>query len=373
MKKAKEMKKIYEDIIHIYALNEDKMSTKELHLELETSYKYKKNIKTTENYLKSLKAGAVEGVKFTWVSRGQHRLKDFRDHNKKDILEYLEKKESKHQKKIESKNVIYGEEKAYMRLAMESIRKLDTLSSKHHKDIEARLGLSGMEESPYFIDNEDMESVNMSNADILDLKDAIRKDSIVEFKYEGKSRNAWYVVEPYKLIIFDGLWYLFGKDTNDPITLYKTWRLIYIKDVDYERDGSITHSMDDEHTESILKNAEDANFVVDTTQKMPTIKKNTTVKLKIDAQIAKEFDHEAHIPGDVSEPVIQKDGSFIIHTKVNTVKDVNAEIKAWIPHIEILEPKEFREVFLTEIETYRDKFKDEIERIKEKLNSGERK
>ena len=215
MKKAKEMKKIYEDIIHIYALNEDKMSTKELHLELETSYKYKKNIKTTENYLKALKAGAVEGVKLTWVSRGQHKLKDFRDHSKKDVLEYLERKESKHQKKIESKEVIYGEEKAYMRLAMESIRKLDTLSSKHHKEIEHRLGLSGMEESPYFIDNEDMESVNMSDADILDLKDAIRKDARVEFRYTGKSRKEWYVVEPYKLIIFDGLWYLFGKDTND--------------------------------------------------------------------------------------------------------------------------------------------------------------
>ena len=373
MKKSKEMKKIYEDIIHIFALNEDRMSTRDLHLELLTSYKYKRDVKTTENYLKSLKSGAVEGVKLTWVSRGKHKLKDFRDHSKKDVFEYLEKKESKHQKKIESKEVIYGEEKAYMRLAMESIRKLDTLSSKHHKEIEKRLGLSGMEESPYFIDNDDMESVNMSDADILDLKDAIRKDAIVEFRYIGKSRKDRYVVEPYKLIIFDGLWYLFGKDTNDAKRPYKTWRLIYIKDVDYARDGSIRHSMKDEDTETLLKNVDDAQFVVDTTQKQPRIKKNITIKLKIYPQITHIFDHEAHIPGEVTEPIQESDGSLIITTKVNTIADVNAEIKSWFPHIEILEPKEFHETFLMEIEAYRDKFKDEIAGIKEKLNSGERK
>lgn len=64
---------------------------------------------------------------------------------------------------------------------------------------------------------------------------------------------------------------------------------------------------------------------------------------------------------------------MIVTTKVNTIADVNAEIKSWFPYIEILEPLKFREDFLMEIEAYRDKFKDEIVRIKEKLNSGERK
>ena len=37
--------------------------------------------------------------------------------------------------------------------------------------------------------------------------------------------------------------------------------------------GSIKHTMKDEDSEAILKNAEDAQFIVDTSQKDPTIKK----------------------------------------------------------------------------------------------------
>jgi predicted DNA-binding transcriptional regulator YafY len=369
MKKSKEMKRIYEDIIHIFALNEGRISTNDLQLELETSYKYTKDVRTTVNYLKRLGAGAVEGVKFTWVPKGQHILEDLRELDRKDVLEYFEKKESKHQKKIASKKVIYGEEKAYMRLAMESIRKLDTLSEKHHREIEKRLGLSGMNESPYFIDNEDMESVDMSDPDILYLKEAITHDAITEFRYTGKSSKEWYVVEPYKLIIFDGLWYLFGKDCDDTRQPYKTWRLIHIKDVDYEKDGTLKHTMDDKDTENLLKYADDAQFKVCTEENKPHIKRDITVKLKIYPEVIHLFDHEAHIPGAVSEPTAESDGSLILTTKVNTYNDIRAEIKSWLPHIEILEPKELREELLMKVEEYRDRFKDEIERIKEKSNA----
>ena len=349
MKKTEEIKKLHDDIIHIYSFHEYTMSTKEIHSELLTSYKYTHNVKTTNNHLKRLRDGAVEGVSLVMHTRTKHIMKDLRDINQKELMEENKKTALEHQKKLESKNVMFAEQQTYMRLAMESIKELDTLSARHHQDIEQRLGLCNIE-SPYFIDNEDMESVNMSDADILYLKDAIREDTIVEFKYDGKSRKDWYIVEPYKLIIFDGLWYLFGKDINDKSTPYKTWRLIYINTVD--KDGSIKHKMKDEHTEAILKNVDDANFVVDTTQKIPTVKKNITVKLKVDAQIIKQFDHEAHIPGDASEPVVQDDGSLIMTTKVNTVTDIDAEIKSWIPYIKVLEPKEYKQKFREELNSY---------------------
>ena len=364
MKKSKEMKKIYEDIIHIFVLNEDRISTKELHSELETSYKYEKDVKTTANYLKRLSEGAVEGVKLTLINREKHKLKDLRETDKNDVLKYFEEKENKQKKNIADRKIIYGEEKAYMRLAMESIRKLDTLSKKHHEDIERRLGLSGMNESPYFIDNEDMESVNMSGTDILYLKDAIASDTIAEFRYVGKSSKEWYVVEPYKLIIFDGLWYLFAKDCNDTAQPYKTWRLKHIKDVDYEKDGGKKHTMDDEDTEYLLKHADDARFEVTTEESKPHIKRDITVKLKIYPEITHLFDHKAHIPGEVSKPTIESDGSLILITKVNTYNDIRAEIKSWLPHIEILEPKAFRKELLMNVEAYRERFKDEIKMIK---------
>jgi len=354
MKKTIEMKKILEDIIDIYARNDNTLSTQEVHSELQVSHKYTKDIKTTSNYLKRLKAGAIEGVSLTMKTRRKHVMQDLRDTNQYEMLKDREKTAIEHQKKLESKKVLYAEEQTYLRLAMESIKELDTLSSTHHNEIEKRLGLCSIE-SPYFIDNDCMESVNMSNPDILALKSAIREDAITGFKYDGKSRKDWYVVEPYKLLIFDGLWYLFGKDIYDKQTPYKTWRLIYIKDIDYASDGSNKHDMDDKHTEEILKNIDDANFIVDTTQKIPTVHKNITVKLKIYSEIIDKFNHEAHIPGDVSEPIIQKDGSLIITTKVNTILDVDAEIKSWLPYIEVLEPLEYKKSFKDSLLRYLEK------------------
>ena len=359
--KTQELQQCYENIIFLFARSNEGFTTREVYNRMVRRFKFEKDIKTIENYLKDIKRNVVPGVKFTWVNRGKHQLEDFRDLSTKEI--------EKHVEKLTSTEAIYGEEKAYMRLAMESIRKLDTLSKKHHKEIEKRLGLSGMEESPYFIDNEDMESIKMSAVDISTLKDAIIKDAITEFRYTGKRRKDWYIVEPYKLIIFDGLWYLFGKDCDDKKRPFKTWRLTHIKDVDYSRDGNMKHTMKDEDSEAILKNADDAQFIVDTSQKEPTIKKNITVKLRIDPEVIHLFNHKAHIPGEVSEPVVQSDGSLILTTKVNTYHDIRPEIKSWLPHIEILEPQEFREELLMKVEDYRDRFKDEIERIKEKRRS----
>ena len=332
--KLQEMQQTYEKIIILFTDSTNGLKTKEVYDAMVEQHGYANSLKTIENYLKDLVKGVVPGVMLTWVNRKKHQLEDFRDAPDDKIHQHMEK--------LHSKKVLYGEEKAYMRLAMESIRKLDTLSSKHHQEIEKRLGLKGMEDSPYFIDNEDMESVDMSNADIIYLKEAIEKDAIAEFRYVGKSSKDWYVIEPYKLIIFDGLWYLFGKDTINIKNPYKTWRLIYITDVDYDRSGKLKHKMDDSHSESILQQADDANFVVDIIKSKPVIRKNITVTLKIASDIAESFDHEAHIPGVVSQPVKQEDGSFILHTKVNTLKDVDAEIKSWLPYIEVLEPEEYR-------------------------------
>lgn len=345
--KSKELFQSYEHIIKLFIENERGMSTKETYRAMVEFHQFKKSEKTIENYLKDIIRGVVPGVSLTWINRGKHQLQDNRDVSPEAL--------KKHLKKIESKEVVYGEEKAYMRLAMEAIRELDTLSSKHHKEIEKRLGISDIE-SPYFIDNEDMESINMSHADILDLKDAIKKDAVVEFRYTGKSRKDWYVVEPYKLIIFDGLWYLFGKDRNDEKKHFKTWRLIYIKDVDYARDGSMTHNMSDEDSETLLKCADDADFVVEHSQGQPSIQKNITIKLKIYPQIIGSFDHKAHIPGEVETPIKNNDGSLIVTTKVNTLNDVDAEIKSWLPHIEILEPLAYRKKILAELESYGKKF-----------------
>jgi len=353
LSKGKKMEIHYDNIISIFNQEEHihGLTLTDLHFELKNQYKYKQTDRALKKHLVKLSEGEIAGIVFIWVQNGRHQLKDYRDYSKDDVI--------KHLKKIESKDVVYQEERMYMRLAMEAIKELKSLSDKHHKDIEKRFGTNCLK-SPYFIDNDDMEYIDMTDIDILDLKHAININALVAFKYIGKSRKNHYIVEPYKLIIFDGLWYLYGKDTNDIKTPYKTWRLIYIKDVDMDKSRESKHKMEDKHSEAILKAADDAEFIVENEKGIPTIKKNITFKLKIDAEIVDEFNHKAHIPGDVETPIINDDNSLTVTTKVNTYADIDHEIKAWIPHIEILEPLKYRLKIIRELETYRKRFTREI-------------
>jgi len=66
--------------------------------------------------------------------------------------------------------------------------------------------------------------------------------------------------------------------------------------------------------------------------------------------VANKFDHKAHIPGATQEPTVNKDGSLHITARVNTYKDIDAEIKSWLPHVEILEPMKYREEFTDYLE-----------------------
>ncbi|MEA1953571.1 MAG: WYL domain-containing protein [Campylobacterota bacterium] len=353
LSKGRKMEMHYENIISIFEREKHSLglTLTEIHHRLQNEYRYTQTDRALKKHLIKLSEGEIDGIVFTWVQNGKHKLKDYRHYSNEDVM--------KHLAKIESKDVLYQEERTYMRLAMEAIKELKSLSSKHHQEIEKRLGTNCIQ-SPYFIDNADMESVDMSDIDILDLKYAISIDAPVEFKYIGESRKDWYYVEPYKLIIFDGLWYLYGKDINDTETPYKTWRLIYIKDVDINKDETAKHKMAYKDTESILNNADDADFVVIENDAIPTIKKDITFKLKIDAVIVDEFNHKAHIPGEVETPIVNPDNSLIITTKVNTYADIDHEIKAWIPYIEILEPVEYRLKIIKELEVYRKRFSKEI-------------
>ena len=81
----------------------------------------------------------------------------------------------------------------------------------------------------------------------------------------------------------------------------------------------------------------------------------------MEESFAEIFRRRNHLPDQNSS--IQEDGSLLVHASASSFEDIDREVKSWLPHIEILEPQQYREKFLLELETYRDQFKSEIEKL----------
>jgi len=239
-----------------------------------------------------------------------------------------------------SHKMIEEEKKIFLKLSIEALKNLSNLSDHCHT-ISEELNLNTLS-TPYYVKSEAYQTLKTYQEDSEDIEDiknlaeAIKKDFIVEFKFKDKP----YHVEPYRLVNFDGIWYLYGKDKEEKVDNdHKTWMLKDIDEVQiYYGDK---HNTSDEDIDEDLEEAHSAQFVVD---------KTFEVKLKVSANITDIFRQRNHLPKQNSQ--LQPDGSLLVTSTISTYEDIDPEIKSWLPHIEVLEPVEYREKFIGELEGY---------------------
>ena len=345
---TKEIMDTLENIVTIFRVHEGEISTNDLLYAMEENFNYLQSKRSLENHLTRLVLGELEGVSLIKAPDRIENKKNSKDKSKKNIhllvdsrISAMKEMANKH-KKMMTKEKLMAEEKAFMRLALQAIKDLPTLSDKHYDVIEQRFKLHDIN-TPYYIESEETEPLEPSHFNTSELIYAITNDCPVEFKYTGKSRKDIYLVEPYKIITFDGLWYLFGKDTHDEATPYKTWRLKYIDNTDIDRTEK--HDLDDEVIEKILNKAHSADFVVE------DIEKATVKSLRIELKVSVEVVDKIQLPGEIDE-ILNSDGSRTIICDVSSVKEIDRDIKAWLPHIEIIEPSWYREKVKEELTDY---------------------
>lgn len=337
---AKEIMDTLENIVKIFSENAGEISTNDLLDDMQHNFSYKQQKRSLENHLDRLERGELEGVILTKASKRpgkktlNHHLSDKRISAIKDMKEQYQE--------VMTKEKLIAEEKMYMRLALQAIKELPELSDTHYEKIEKRFDLDNIN-TPYFIESEETELLKPNNYNTSELIHAINNDSSVEFKYSGKSRKDIYIVEPYKLITFDGLWYLFAKDIEDTQKPFKTWRLKYIDVTDIDR--SAKHDTADETIETLLCKAHSADFIV------KSIDNATVESIDIEVKVSKEIGDMIQLPGEIEE-VLNHDGSRTIKCDVSSIKEIDRDIKAWLPHIEILEPKWYREKLHNELGEY---------------------
>ena len=286
-------------------------------------------LKTIQNYLFDLKSDYVKGIEVIDLKKGYYKIIDHRISLDKSAVE--------------------TEKKVYLKLALEVLEGLNDIS-RHHDEIIDDLKLKKLN-TAYYIKPEEYEKLDTDEEATQLLEDAILEDAVIIFSYKGK----YYHVEPYRLVNFDGIWYLYGKDKEERInTPYKTWMLEFIDNV--EIDLLQKHNVPDELIERQLDEADSA---------MSIIGEQFDVHLRVSSDIADIFQRRNHLPNQICN--IQEDGSLFVTSTISSYHDIDPDIKSWLPHIEILEPLEYRNQFLLELESYRNYFIDEIEELKRKI------
>ena len=162
---------------------------------------------------------------------------------------------------------------------------------------------------------------------VKDLEAAIDACNKVNIKYETGGKEKCAKVHPLKIIFFDGFWYLLAR--LDGKTGIRKYRLENIKKVEPLKERFTIYK----NLKTMLNESVNVWFCG---------KRDKKVVLKIDGSVAGFFRERTYFPLQKIAKE-NKDGSIIVESKVGQYMEVLPTIKAWMPTIKVLEPKELKE------------------------------
>ncbi|HDQ03165.1 MAG TPA: transcriptional regulator [Deltaproteobacteria bacterium] len=162
---------------------------------------------------------------------------------------------------------------------------------------------------------------------------AIREKRQVTFHYSGLRSAHLVGLEPYRVVYFEGFWYLIG---NEPSTgILKRYALDKIKDFRLSKEGfkSIPHDLDD-----TLKKSANIWFAGEM---------NLEITARIDKEVSHYFKRRKMFP---TQEIIEEkpDGSIVVSFRVGHYEAIRDILKSWIPNIVILSPESVRESLLAD-------------------------
>lgn len=175
--------------------------------------------------------------------------------------------------------------------------------------------------SAYLIKNQGFEDISLKKEYFELISAAIIKRSPVKFDYKDKSR----VVNPYKLINNNGIWYLLA-DENSKL---KTFTFSKIEKFKWEDDTKIFTPK-----KEFLKLIKENNTNWFSNEPLE-------VTLQIDNQAKEYFSRKEILPNQ--KIIEENDTHFIICTKVSYDDGILKLVKYWIPYIKILKPEHLKE------------------------------
>ena len=166
---------------------------------------------------------------------------------------------------------------------------------------------------------------------------AIREKRQMSFYYTKKNDSHAVVLEPYRVVYFEGFWYLIG---NEPSTgILKRYALDKIKDIRLLKSGfkSIPNDLD-----AVLQKSANIWFAE---------KANIKITVLINAEVSHYFKRRKMYPSqEIKEE--RKDGSLVVTFSVGHYEAIKNMLKSWIPNITIISPESLREQILADVKAW---------------------
>jgi predicted DNA-binding transcriptional regulator YafY len=169
-----------------------------------------------------------------------------------------------------------------------------------------------------------------------ELENAIIETKKVELYYERDKEEKWLNVDPLKIVFFDGFWYLVCR-VSDKDWIIKL-RLEHIKKL----------KVLDKHFK-ILKNLK--AMLDESVNVWFSEKRDKRILVKVSKDIARFFKQKKYLPmQEITKE--NKDGSLLVQAKVCQYMEAIPAILRWLPHVQVLEPKEVKEDIDTRVKEY---------------------
>jgi predicted DNA-binding transcriptional regulator YafY len=187
--------------------------------------------------------------------------------------------------------------------------------------------------NPYFIKPEGFECIDMDSMIMNKIEDAIQKMQCVSVTLQDTKIIK---IEPYKIIAYDGIWYLLGKDSDDG--KIKNFFIHKILDVELNKQiYTIQRSISD-----IIDKIQTPWFV--DAHKFEVV-------IEVSSRIAHYFELKKQLPSQLIDEK-KEDGSLVISYLVSHEEEVDNLIKSWMPDIRVLKPLDFKNRLISEFENY---------------------
>ena len=170
---------------------------------------------------------------------------------------------------------------------------------------------------------------------------AIRDKKHLGFQYTSRKKAVHPVqMEPYRVVYFEGFWYLIGNETATGIL--KRYALDKIKDLKLLKTGfkSMRKNLD-----AVLQESANIWFAE---------KATLDVEVLIDAQVSNYFKRRKMFPTQQIREE-RPDGSLVVTFQVGHEEAIRNLLKSWIPHVSILGPPDFRKQFVQEVKEWAQK------------------
>lgn len=194
------------------------------------------------------------------------------------------------------------------------------LGNKFHSKASTLLTkLKNRKYSPIFT-KLNMEDISSEYESMIQFEDAIINQHSIQVNYTAKSKSDTIIINPIKIVNFEGLWYLVATDKNDKLKSY------YIKNIELLKILDTTFNIP-QKVEDILNNAISIWFSDD---------EPFEVIMEIDNQVAKYFLTK---PISNTQKIIHEDNEKLtISVMASSDWEIIPIIKSWIPFIKVISP-----------------------------------